>query len=179
MVATLLQRIPAINLEELPDVKNIETGKSYFDDYSDYSFVDNGKKPQSTNLGRNKSANISSSQDGRESGRKFMFLKNKTQSEVVPDSRRQHELENKQNIETSIPIASSTQSFNKNKMSLFSQADENPEDPKKYDSSALGVINEVNEKEFDSIRNEQSQFSGANQSLKVETQPRKEEPNFI
>ena len=153
MAKSMTQKLAEVDIEKYEDVKNADKNQTFYDDYSAYSYLDSSMQA-STNLGRAKSANISRSQGNRitnDSG--FKFVKNKNESIWENEIEKNGKRNSGNKLDSSIPYTNSTGLFDGQKISAFSKGEEtlkgNSGDGK---TNGLGVINEVNEREFDSGR---------------------------
>ena len=155
----MFEKLNSADLEKYKDVKNIQTGQSFYDDYSVYSFMENGNSMlSSNNFGRTKSTNISQNRgDGNNKiDSQFRFMRNKELSEPFQNTEKKNqELPN--NEPNNFPQSSElVNSSDRTKIILMSQSDANQKHPvNKYESLPLNVINEVNEAEFQSTKRDE------------------------
>lgn len=171
----MARAIVEANLDDYEDVKKVDKTQSYYDDYSVYSYLDSSVQ-ESTSVRRSKSTNFVRSQHGSGTADSVgsRFIKAKThavEADSSPDP-----LAKK--LDDSIPVNGSLDTFDKPKGKGDNGSQEELRDASK---PLLGVINEVNERDFDTknAENTLDLLGGGAVSRKKHSDAQAEEPNFL
>lgn len=171
--AAVARRLADADLEQYQEAKNIDKTQSFFDDYSVYSYADSSFQ-NSAALRRNKSVGASRFAQSTNLDSGFKFIKASGPNKIgeagegVKDP-----IGGKRQMAESIPVHGSSTTFDK------LRSVENSATIEAQESSSqqfLDVINEVNEKEFDSNANAQI---GIPTMPPQQTAPIAAEPNFL
>jgi hypothetical protein len=163
-------RITEANLDDYEDIKKADNTQSYYDDYSVYSYLESSIQ-NSTAVRRNKSANFVKSQSGSllGEGTTSRFIKAKTH---VGEGEGKEGMGAKM-LDDSIQVNGSLMTFDKPK-GKGEQGTE--EEGKDTTGNSLGIINEVNERDFDT--NGRESLGGGNRST-GKVKEHLNEPNFL
>ncbi len=166
------KRLEEADLEQYKEAKNIDKTQSFFDDYSVYSYADSSFHNSSA-LRRNKSVGVSrfAQSTNLDSGFKFIKASGPNKIGETGEGIKEAGLAKRQMAE-SIPVSGSTTTFDKPKSVENSTAIDGGE---RESQAFLDVINEVNEKEFDSNANGQI----AVPTMQPPTKTTTTEPNFL